>query len=393
LRDHFSILASKGILGSGGRPSSDRAPTPATVEAGSPRNRWPRRLLAIGLAGIVVGSAALLFVLRDDPGEAPGSGESDAREAVAAARHDPRIALDTADEGDTEVDRDGNHRSGTAVARARDLAPTALAVARSAPPPTRAPSSETRSTRPVVPSNARAATSSDGSVVASDDASVAGARRDAKAASPPGQSVGWEPTQSAEERGLRQVERFVANGATLEGRIVDADGGRPIAGMSVHVDGAGMFVESRTDATGAFRIPGVLPGSRVAVWVGANDDSFVDERIEVAAPADGQTADVGTLKLLRGDELSPRFEGWVGMFVTRGRGLVVVGAISPWSPADRANLEVGDQFVSIDGRDVAGLGPRAVTFLLRGPVGTSVTLFVRKGDHVKHRLTLTRVLR
>ncbi len=209
---------------------------------------------------------------------------------------------------------------------------------------------------------------------------------------------GQEPSQSEEERGLQQVDRFIATGgATLEGRVVEADGDKPVAGTSIHVHHAGMFVGARTDASGAFHIPGMLPGSRVVVWVGRNGDPFVDERIAVSVPEEGQIAgqvvDAGTVKLLRGDELSSRLGGWVGVFVTRRSGQILASAVSPWLPADHAGLEVGDQILAIDGRDTTGLGPRAVTFLLRGPVGASVTLLVRTLDHDKRKLVLDRVLR
>jgi carboxyl-terminal processing protease len=110
-------------------------------------------------------------------------------------------------------------------------------------------------------------------------------------------------------------------------------------------------------------------------------------------PAEGDTAEAGTLKLLRGDELTARLEGWVGLFVNRRSSQIVVAGVSPWTPADEAHLEVGDQLVSIDGRDVTGLGPRAVTYLLRGRVGTSVAVVVREHGGQRRKLTLARVVR
>ncbi len=246
--------------------------------------------------------------------------------------------------------------------------------------------------RAATPSAPRVAKHADGGAPSASEPD-GGAKRVGNARRP-----GQEPSQSEEERGLQQVDRFVATGGvTLVGRVVEADGDKPVAGTSVHVHHAGMFVGARTDTSGAFHIPGMLPGSRVVVWVGRNDDAFVDERIAVSVPEEGQiagqVADAGTVKLLRGDELSGRLLGWVGVFVTRRSGQIIVSAVSPWLPADQAGLEVSDQILAIDGRDTTGLGPRAVTFLLRGPVGASVSLLVRTLDHDKRKLVLERVLR
>ena len=98
------------------------------------------------------------------------------------------------------------------------------------------------------------------------------------------------------------------------------------------------------------------------------------------------------MRLLRGDELASHLEGWMGMFVTRRGRRNVVAAVSPWSPADRAGIQVGDVLLSIEGRDVGGLGPRAASFLLRGPVGSKSTVALQNRDGTVVRYQLERVL-
>jgi hypothetical protein len=203
-----------------------------------------------------------------------------------------------------------------------------------------------------------------------------------------------ERSRSEEEGALRQVDRFVPTGGiTLSGRVIDADVGKPIAGTLVHVHHEGTLVEGVTDGQGAFRLPGMVAGSHVVLWIGRAGDPYIDERLELAVPAGGDTVDAGTVKLLRGDELSSRVDGWVGLFVTRRSSQIIVSGVSPWTPADQEGLEVGDQIVSIDGRDVTGLGPRAVTFMLRGRVGGSVALVVRAHGGQKRKVALARVVR
>ncbi len=48
----------------------------------------------------------------------------------------------------------------------------------------------------------------------------------------------------------------------------------------------------------------------------------------------------------------------------------------PWpgSPAEKAGLKPSDVVVSIDGRDVRGLGSGAASFLLAGKAGTQVAI-------------------
>ena len=346
--------------------------TPTPEVPAAPARPWRPPLLAIAFVVIVVvGAGAVLvsILIGDSTGEPePGEAETAAPAVVA--------------EETAPLEKPHARR---AQAGPRDEAP------RFPPPSTAGGSPAARPARVGV--SARAAKHADGGAAVAGDPD-GGSQHDAKAGAEPRRFAEEEPSQSEEERGLHQVDRFLATGGvTLAGRVVEADGGKPVAGTSVHVHHAGMFVEARTDASGAFRIGGMLPRSHVVVWVGRNGDPFVDERIAVTVPEDGQVADAGLVKLLRGDELSSSLPGWVGLFVARRSGQIVVSAVSPWLPADRAGLEVGDQIWSIAGRDGGGLGPRAATFLLRGLVGAPVALVVKTHDRDKRKLALERVRR
>jgi C-terminal processing protease CtpA/Prc len=46
----------------------------------------------------------------------------------------------------------------------------------------------------------------------------------------------------------------------------------------------------------------------------------------------------------------------------------------------------------VDGRDIKGLGPRSIAFLLRGPNDSSVTLELESRDGTRRQLNLKRVL-
>ena len=166
------------------------------------------------------------------------------------------------------------------------------------------------------------------------------------------------------------VSRFVqTRGATLAGRVLDADSGRPVVGTTIEARLAGKYMKGTTDGSGAFRMPGMAPSSKVVVWVGGRHDAFVEERIDVPIPGEGQVADTGTIRLLKGDEISPRLNGWVGLFVTRRSGRVIVSAVSPWLPAGSRRYRGGGRG-GLDRRPGRRrLRPRRGHFPAAGPAG------------------------
>jgi hypothetical protein len=197
-----------------------------------------------------------------------------------------------------------------------------------------------------------------------------------------------------DDAGQIKVARFAATGGSnMEGRVVDVNTGRPIAGTTVEARFEGRSVEIETDASGAFKMPGMVPGSKVWVWIGGRRDRFIGERIDVRIPENGKTADLGAIKLLDGDELGSTLDGWIGVYVGRRGGQVEVTAVNAWVPAHKAGIEVGDTILSVDGRDVSGLGSRTVGFLMRGPAGSSVTLELESSGGKRRKLTLQRVTR
>jgi carboxyl-terminal processing protease len=62
----------------------------------------------------------------------------------------------------------------------------------------------------------------------------------------------------------------------------------------------------------------------------------------------------------------------------RDDGRLFVRELPPDMTGAKAGLEIGDEVVAIEGRDVRQLGPDEIRNALRGPVGTRVTLTLRK---------------
>jgi len=224
------------------------------------------------------------------------------------------------------------------------------------------------------------------------DAGTARAETKASAAGEARRASARPPAE--DDPGLRRVARFTASGgAALKGRAMDADTGKPIAGAIIDARLGDSFVEVETDAAGAFRMPGMLPGSRVTVWVVGRPDLYVAESMSITIPGEGETADTGVVRLIHGNETAARLQGWVGLFVTRRGHSNVVGAISPWLSADRAGIQVGDVLLSIDGHDVSNLGPRATSFLLRGPAGTKANIVAQDSQGTLRKVELDRIVR
>jgi hypothetical protein len=394
-----------------GRVSSERqrvsASQPTFVGSSAPLFSRRRKILTIVGASFLPIAALLLFLaVREDsesptdeersspgapsaaPGAAPRAGRpplAPSREPVAAASPPARAATAgnaapapaagaaatpaprTADAG--VVTRASRRDGGIAPAGQRTTPAAGAKAAATATPPNAGPA--------------------DAGVAATPDA---GARAGQKVALLDVLRSRTVPSDMDDGSSYTRVDRFVASGgAVLVGKIVDIDSGRPVSGSSVEARFTNRLVETATDATGGFRMPGMAPDSRVVVWVGGKRDHTVAERLEITIPGEGKTADLGVIKLLNGDELGSRLEGWIGLWVTRAGDNIKVSSVNSWVPAHRAGIAVGDVILSVDGRAVKGLGPRSVGFLLRGPTGSSTTLEVQSSDGNRRKLTLERI--
>ena len=61
---------------------------------------------------------------------------------------------------------------------------------------------------------------------------------------------------------------------------------------------------------------------------------------------------------------------------------IMVNTVYPESPAEKAGIKVGDYFYSIDGKTVEELGYTNAVNYVRGEIGTSVTLVMKRGDEL-----------
>jgi hypothetical protein len=182
--------------------------------------------------------------------------------------------------------------------------------------------------------------------------------------------------------------RFVAEGGSvMDGEVVDADSHAPIKGARVEVWMGTKSMHGETDAAGRFHFEGLVPGSRVKVWVTATP-GFVQEHTELTVPADSSPASTQFRLLGRGNGRGRN--GGVGIFLGQDAGPPMVTGVTAFGPAERAGILVGDTIISIAGQDVSELGPGGVEHLLSGPIGSRVELVVQTGSAAPRRVTLRR---
>lgn len=164
-------------------------------------------------------------------------------------------------------------------------------------------------------------------------------------------------------------------------------------------------------AAGVDDIPalGVLPAERDAAW-----DAFLLaftllERVAAGRISSQELAHAALEAMLDGRHechsyfLNPeqyarfrqslegreQFAG-IGVQIQQGPPFVIV-TVFPGSPAEQAGLQPGDEIAAVDGMPARELSQSALSALVRGPVGTAVTLtIVRDGETFD--LTLTRAL-
>lgn len=190
-------------------------------------------------------------------------------------------------------------------------------------------------------------------------------------------------------------------GATVRGRVVSFDDGKPLAGMSVHVrpsQGGATFAPPRdddrkfvTDAEGRFEARAPAGNVRITVYPKAfatGDAEFMRAYVP-ARLSPGKVTEVPAIRAVRIRLPKGAASGELGFTVREpapGEELearrLVVSAIRAGGAASGSALAVGDEIVSVDGTDVVGPNAYLFSCLTQVPEGTSVTLGLRRGGAV-----------
>src|SRR3546814_3052863 len=82
--------------------------------------------------------------------------------------------------------------------------------------------------------------------------------------------------------------------------------------------------------------------------------------------------------------------GGLGIEVTMENGFVKVVSPIDDTPAHRAGVKPGDYITHIDGEAILGMSLNDAVNKMRGPVGTDLTVTIRRGNEEPFEVTITR---
>ena len=211
-----------------------------------------------------------------------------------------------------------------------------------------------------------------------------------------GRATGTVTLAAGQARGdLRLV---LAGPVDVTGRLVELDGGAPIAGLPVEVrprgEGASQLAiveRSEADAPsgpdGRFTVTGAFPGPSYVLGGNAEDEErYGPVAAPVELPAGAATIDVGDVVVARQRLRDGDRRGYLGVgfgaaapAVPAAPRSLVVSTLDAGGPAAVAGVQLGDVLVAIDGHDVRGPRSYLATTLLGVPVGTRVALGLARG--------------
>jgi hypothetical protein len=196
--------------------------------------------------------------------------------------------------------------------------------------------------------------------------------------------------------GTASVSLSLGAGGALSGRVVSRDGGVPLPGARVSLEGGAagevvpLVAETRAGADGAFRLTGI-PAGRRSVLVAASD-----HHARLLAPAefrDEETNGPVTVDLAMvapGEPPHLELQG-IGAALTAEGDALVVTRVLPGGGAAEVGLSVGEQIVAIDGVDIAIMGFAGSIEAIRGPENTSVELTLNRASLVHVRVPRRRL--
>lgn len=195
-----------------------------------------------------------------------------------------------------------------------------------------------------------------------------------------------------------RAEVRLVGGGVLQGRVLDGANGRGIAGARVLLEGSTIgdslplaLEKSATAALdGRFSMAGIPAGQRSvsASAVGYNSRIVSGIRIE-----DGGTAgpiELALTPVLAGTDVKVEITG-IGAALAAQQDVLVVGKVLEGGGAAAAGILVGDEILAIDGVSVGTMDFNAAMQRIRGPVGTTVIVAVRR-DRRDRDVTVTRRL-
>lgn len=188
----------------------------------------------------------------------------------------------------------------------------------------------------------------------------------------------------------RDVRLALFAGGTVEGVVTDGDG-KPLADVSVAFDVVSSARRPepavKTGADGRYKLEGAPP-ERFSVRF---DKAGHRSRVLSGLVVEARGSIVRDVSLPLMEDGGPSSEvGGIGAVLDQTRAGVVLVAVHPGTPADRAGLQKGDVLTAVDGRSARGQSVADLTQALRGDVGTKVRVAVARPDGGNLEVTVER---
>jgi hypothetical protein len=191
---------------------------------------------------------------------------------------------------------------------------------------------------------------------------------------PPTRSDSIEVRSGVTTTGVRIV---LLQGGSVVGHVRD-DHGAQLQGAELHFDLVSAVVEdgssATTDATGAYRLDGAPSG---LFTLRVQKQGFRTKLVPGLRVDSGQTLTQDVTLVANGG--SGMELAGIGAGLGQNADGIFVAQVFGGDPAERVGLRSGDHIVSIDGEDASGMSVADAVQRLRGPVGTSVGLSIRRG--------------
>lgn len=202
---------------------------------------------------------------------------------------------------------------------------------------------------------------------------------------PPAQSDEIEVANGEQVRGVR-IE--IAAGATLSGRIIDADSGEPIDGARVWLDAltmTGRVAPTTTSEDGSYELDGV-PEGPFSVAISAEGYT---KRVVAGIETRGATALSQDFELTAvGDGPSKTEYSGIGAMLAQPPEGLMIGQVVEGGPSEEAGLQARDLILRIDGRDTSDMTVAEAVQLLRGESGSRVSMAIsRDGEELDFVIT------
>ncbi len=190
-----------------------------------------------------------------------------------------------------------------------------------------------------------------------------------------------------EEGAGAELEIALATGGRVRGRVTDRDGGKPIAGAQVALEGDGgapglldAGAAAFTGGDGTFQLGG-LPARTVTLHVSAEGHhGRIVTGVEVPERGEGGPVEVRLSPVAEGEDPRVELAGIGAGLERRGRAALRITFVAPGGGAAEAGLLPGDEILSVEGKPIADLGLDGAVELIRGPEDTRVRLVVRRGE-------------